>query len=112
MTLTMQPISRADLLAIPAKRRWDAICSYVDHNVTQNVRQAATLGKTCYMFVVPPKHKSMASTYPPPYEVTPDDIVEGLRAKFPDCKIDFAEEIVETRPGVREIRSGIMIDWS
>ncbi len=103
--------SRTDLQAIPAKRRLDAIRSYIDHNITQNVQMAATLGKTSYLFVVP-ANRSNGGSYPPPYIVTPEDIVEGLKAKFPGCDIEFSEEWVDVRPGVREHRSGIKIDWS
>jgi hypothetical protein len=103
--------SRADLQAIPAKRRLDAIRSYIDHHVDQNVRLAATLGKTNYMFVIP-KPSHMVQSHPPAYVVTPDDIIDGLKAKYPGCDIEFSEEWVETRPGVRVHRSGIRIEWS
>jgi hypothetical protein len=103
--------SRADLRAIPAKRRLDAIQRYIDHQVDQNVRLAATLGNTNYLFVIP-KSTHMGQSHPPAYVVTPDDIVEGLKAKYPGCDVEFSEEWVETRPGVREHRSGIRIDWS
>ena len=104
-------LSRAELQAIPAKRRLDAIRSYIDHHVHQNVQLAAALGKTSYLFVIP-KSTNMGQSHPPAYVVTPDDIVEGLKAKFPGCDVEFNEEWVETRPGVREHRSGIKIDWS
>lgn len=102
--------SRAELQAIPAKRRLEAIQRYVDRNIVQNVQTAAAAGDTSYMFVVPKAERP--NCYPPPYVVTPDDILEGLKAKFPGCDIEFTEEWVETRPGVRVHRSGIRIDWS
>jgi hypothetical protein len=104
-------LSRADLQAIPAKRRLDAIQRYVDHHVGLNVQHAAAAGETNYLFVIP-KVASMGKSYPPAYEVTPYDIVEGLKAKYPGCDVEFGEEWVETRPGVRVHRSGIKIDWS
>jgi hypothetical protein len=103
--------SRADLQAIPAKRRLDAIRSYIDHHVDQNVRLAATLGKTNYLFVIP-KPSHMGQSHPPAYVVTPDDIIDGLKVKFPGCDLEFSEEWVDVRPGVREHRAGIRIDWS
>ena len=104
-------ISRAELQAIPEKRRREAIQRYVDHHVPQNVQLAAALGKTSYLFVIP-KSTNMGHSHPPAYEVTPYDIMEGLKAKFPGCDIEFSEEWVDVRPGVREHRSGIRIDWS
>jgi hypothetical protein len=104
--------SRADLQAIPAKRRLEAIQGYVEnYQIYQSVYNAAAAGKTSYLHVIP-KTGSMGSCYPPPYIVTPDDIVEGLRAKFPDCDVVHSEEWVDVRPGVREHRKGILIDWS
>lgn len=103
-------LSRADLQAIPAKRRLEAIQRYVDHHVGLNVQHAAAAGKTNYLFVIPKAERP--NCYPPPYVVTRDDIIDGLQAKFPGCGIEFSEEWVETRPGVREHRSGIKIDWS
>jgi hypothetical protein len=104
-------LSRAELQAIPAKRRLEAIQGYVDHHVGLNVQHAAAAGKTNYLFVIP-KSTHMVQSHPPAYVVTRDDIIDGLQAKFPGCGIEFSEEWVETRPGVREHRSGIKIDWS
>ena len=105
-----QTLSRAELQAIPAQRRLEAIQRYVDQ-IYQPVYGAAASGKTSYLYV-PPKTSGMARSHPPTYEVTPSDIIEGLTAKFPDCKIAYSEEWVDVRPGVREQRSGILIDWS
>ena len=102
-------LSRADLQAIPAKRRLDAIRRYIDHHLGQNVQNAAALGKTSYLFVIP-RPETMRHAHE--YVVTNDDIIEGLKAKFPECDIEFSEEWVDVRPGVREHRSGIRIDWS
>lgn len=101
--------SRAELQAIPAKRRLEAIQRYVDRNIVQNVQSAAALGQTSYLFAIPPPERMRHAHE---YVVTPDDIAEGLQAKFPGCDIEFTEEWVETRPGVRVHRSGIRIDWS
>jgi hypothetical protein len=54
----------------------------------------------------------MPKSYPPAYVVTPDDLIEGLRVKFPGCDISHSEEWIDVRPGVREHRKGILIDWS
>jgi hypothetical protein len=101
--------SRADLQAIPAKRRLDAIRRYIDHHLGQNVQSAAALGQTSYLFVIPPPERMRHAHE---YLVTPDDMIDGLKAKFPGCDLEFSEEWVETRPGVRVHRSGIRIEWS
>ena len=102
-------LSRADLQAIPAKRRLEAIRRYIDNHLGQGVQTAAALGQTSYLFAIPPPERMRHAHE---YVVTPDDIVDGLQVKFPGCGIEFTEEWVETRPGVRVHRSGIRIDWS
>ena len=104
-------MSRADLQAIPAKRRLEAIRYYVDNTFQQPIQNAAAAGKTSYLCVIP-SNRGMAKSYPPAYEVTPDDIIEGLRAKFPGCDVRHLEEWVDVSPGLREHRKGILIDWS
>jgi hypothetical protein len=104
--------SRADLQAIPAKRRLEAIQGYVDnYQIYQSVYNAAATGKTSYLHVIPANSRGCKS-YPPAYEVTPDDIVEGLRAKFPGCDVLHSEEWVDIGPDAQVRRKGIKIDWS
>lgn len=104
-------VSRAELQALPEKRRLQAISRYLDSNVSMIIHRAAEMGKTSYLYVIPP-NSNHGSCNPPAYIVTPGDMVEGLKVKYPGCGVEFSEEWVETRPGVREHRSGILIDWS
>jgi hypothetical protein len=106
-------LSRASLQAAPAERRLDAIRCFIEGaNTGHAVKNAAALGKTSYLVAVPKDNRSGAQCHPPPYIVTPADILEGLKAKFPGCDVELHEEWVDVRPGVREQRSGIRIDWS
>jgi len=41
-----------------------------------------------------------------------DELLTGLKEKFPDCSVSFHEDWVETRQGVKELKKGILIDWS
>ena len=98
--------SRASLQAAPAERRLAAIRHFIDDNHNKTgiaVQNAAALGKTSYLF---------ALSIPPHFTLTSADILEGLKAKFPGCDVELHEEWVDVRPGVREHRSGILIDWS
>jgi len=106
-----QTFSRAKLQAIPEERRLKAIVTYIDHNVHGLVLNAAACGKTSYLYVMP-KPNSMGRPLPPAYEVTLADVIEGASAKFPGCKVGFSDEWVDVRPGVREHREGVLIDWS
>ncbi len=102
--------SRDDLQAIPAKRRLEAIRSHIDHTLSMTVQQVAATGKTSYLYVIP--SSSGIGGCRSAYVVTPDDLIEGLRVKFPGCEISHSEEWIDVRPGVREHRKGILIDWS
>lgn len=102
-----QTVSRSELQAIPIKRRLEAIQKYVDNFIYNSVYEASALGKTSYLHPMP-----KPQTQPHVYQLTSNDLVEGCTAKFPGCKVSFSEEWVDVRPGVREHRSGILIDWS
>ena len=41
-----------------------------------------------------------------------DEIVEGLKEKFPDCLVNFLEDWVGTQKGVRVLKKCIKIHWS
>jgi hypothetical protein len=45
-------------------------------------------------------------------ETPSEQLLAGLREKFPGCTISLQEDWVETRQGVKELKKGIMIDWS
>jgi hypothetical protein len=104
--------SRASLQAAPAERRLADIRQAIDANCDHTgraVQAAAALGKTSYLVALPLRY---SSGLPPDPTLTPADILEGLKAKFPGCDVELHEEWVDVRPGVREHRSGIRIDWS
>ena len=48
------------------------------------------------------------------YTLTIDDLLEGYRAKFPDCKVEYGEtwEASPKNPNQMNKKSGIVIDWS
>jgi hypothetical protein len=106
------PVTRAQLQAIPVKRRLDAIQEYIDRNVSQQVHLAAFTA-TSYFAPLPGPAPTNPPPIPPPYHVTGADLLEGLRAKYPDSCVMFYEKPVPTnRPGVTEQHMGILIDWS
>ena len=49
---------------------------------------------------------------PDPPEPPSDELLAALKEKFPDCGVSFQEDWVETRQGVKELKKGILIDWS
>ena len=107
-----QTFSRAKLQGIPAERRRQAIVNHVEW-MHQQVIDAAAMGKTSYIHSYAPQLVASARcTAPGQYVPTKDDIIEGLKVKFPDCDVSYVEEWVDVRHGVREQKVGIKIDWS
>ncbi len=41
-----------------------------------------------------------------------DEIIEYLKEKFPDSKIQYEEQWHDVAPGRRELKKGILVDWS
>ncbi len=48
---------------------------------------------------------------PPPYQITSDSVSLFQRI-FPDCTVTYVEDWFDTKPGVKEFKKGILIDWS
>ena len=106
--------SREYLRDLPEKRRRDAISQAVS-NLQSQVIQAATAGKVFHLVDLKQfahMRTSGVHYHPPPYIPTDQDLVEGFKNKFPDCKVEYTEMWEDVRPGVREQKKGILIDWS
>jgi hypothetical protein len=41
-----------------------------------------------------------------------EEIIEYLKEKFPDCKVSYEEQWHDVAPGRRELKKGILVDWS
>jgi hypothetical protein len=41
-----------------------------------------------------------------------EEIIEFLKEKFPDSKISYEEQWQDVAPGRRELKKGILVDWS
>ncbi len=106
--------SRDYLRDLPAKRRRDAITNAVNHLQGQ-VIEAATYGKAFYVVDLTHYEKMRnggACQHPSMYIPTNDDLIEGFANRFPDCRVEYTEIWEDVRPGVRQQRKGILIDWS
>jgi hypothetical protein len=85
-------------------------------SVTQHVNQhsgmvvgAARDGKTQYTVEM-----SSSGVRCGNYVPTVDDLLEGYRLKFPDCRVEYGEtwEPLPRNPNQMVKKSGIIIDWS
>jgi hypothetical protein len=106
--------TRKYLRDLPDKRRRDAISQAVA-NLRDRVIEAANAGKVFHLVNIQQFaiwRNSKPSCYPPPYIPTDEDLVEGFKNTFPDCKVEYTEMWEDIRPGVREQKKGILVDWS
>ncbi len=107
--------TREYLQDLPEKCRRDAIRQAMATLQTQVVN-AATEGKTCCIVDISHfirlRNSNLSGIHPKPYIPTIEDLVEGLDETFPDSKVEYVEKWEDIRPGVREQKKGILVDWS
>jgi len=140
MNMNSQTLSRQYLQGLPEAQRRQMIENDVFRlfqQIAQPVQNAALKGETRYLHdmsqwmaqqgellrqhqqrVAQTAHFSKAEAQllqqkgPAPPEPPSDELLAGLKEKFPDCGVSFQEDWVETRQGVKELKKGILIDWS
>jgi hypothetical protein len=89
----------------------------------QGQRQLTLLGRTVEISIKEAKFNQQMEAYRRAHKggvyedlVPPEDrseeLLAGLKEKFPDCSLSFQEDWIETRQGVKELKKGILIDWS
>ena len=62
-------------------------------------------GKSCYFL---PEEFYIGLDRSPCKSLTDEDIVELLKEKFPDCRVSLQEVLFDSR----QVKKGILIDWS
>ena len=98
---------KAEEAAAEARMR-DRVKVVVAHTIAPQVLEAARTKATFYLWEGSPQVHGVKS----------DDLLRGLREKFPECTVTLAEEWVDvpnrqpSQPPTRVLKSGIKIDWS
>lgn len=88
-----------------AKIRMEAVITHVQQH-SHLILCAAREGKTQYVVGIPSQHGE--------HRLTLDDLLDGYRAKFPDCNVENGEswEASPRNPNQLNKKTGIIIDWS
>ena len=88
--------------------RVQAVMRHVESH-HQLILGAAREGKTHYTIETTPDGFQCGG-----YTPTIEDLLEGYRIKFPDCKVEYGEswEPSPRNPNQMNRKSGIIIDWS
>lgn len=112
----MRPKFTAEQLNnLPAQKRAEKIAVYVDR-VVSRLLEFAEKGKTG--FIYDEKHWTYYSQgghgFSSYSDVKPtmEELTIALQERFPDSKVELQETWIDVRPGLREQRSQIILDWT
>jgi hypothetical protein len=108
--MNSQVYSRDYLQSMPEQRKQQVIDGIVNQ-FCGSLMNAAAEGKTSYMYVRPTNNGPI-SCWPPQPVVTDAELIAGFITRFPGCKIYYEETWVESGPTTRNLKKGIVIDWS
>lgn len=114
LTLPMmfqQTFTREKLQNLAEEHRLRQLAHFIDSQVANGVVCAATQGRTSFLYEGSPH-------YPQQQTPTNDELMTGLRLKFPGTTVSLSEEWVDVAPRhphlplTRVLKKGIKIDWS
>jgi hypothetical protein len=112
--------SREELQALPMKQKIAWIQRITDE-ATHPVNSQAGLGMTSYLWEMDETKLAQCFAQNGGRGVLPftlDELMQGLRARFPGCKVDRVEEWMDVptrmagQQPTRILKSGIKIDWA
>lgn len=110
--MTDQVFSRSYLQGIPEMNRKRMINNIIEGFINE-LRAAASAGKTFYMYDPITSTQHRICSYPPPLPPpTTEELISAFQLKFPDCDVSYEEVWIETSPTKRTLKKGIRIDWS
>jgi len=106
-----QTISRHELLGMRDKHKMAFIVQCIE-NLSHGVLHAARSGETRHMIEV--RNERATGWTGEQYVPTNEDLIEGFRAKFPGCNVQYEESWVTLprTPNQMHKKSGIIVDWS
>jgi hypothetical protein len=96
---------------LPRQHRLEMMRLILTQIYHSQIKPIATSGCTSYKFTNF-KHQGQSGLPYSGYSPTPEDFVEGFKSMFPGCRVEYTDTWEETRPGVREQKRFILIDWS
>ncbi len=112
--------SREELLGLHLKQKQSRL-QQIAENQSTAIHGAARIGQTNYLWEMDETKFAqylVQMNYRDCPPITLDEVMEALRARFPGCKVERAEEWVDVpnrhhgQPPTRALKSGIKIDWA
>lgn len=108
--------SREQLQGLQAEHKREQLFQFIEYHISNRVITAAKEGKTEFFWrgLHPVDNGKGALT--PANQASPwytnDELIKALLEKFPGTSVGYQETWEEVRPGVKEQRKGILINWS
>jgi hypothetical protein len=113
--------SREDLQNLPQKVRKQHVDDIIS-SFAQSVYQSASIGKTSYHYQLKEQQKNSfqvqqemqlraAGVYVP-VSPTNEELIQGCKERFPGCSISYEEIWVGRENDTKQLKKGILIDWS
>jgi DNA-binding transcriptional MerR regulator len=108
-----QTFTREKLQGLAEEHRLQQLTHFIDSQIANHVIGCASQGKTSFLY----EQREDMIRNPHQYVPTDEELVAGLRVKFPGAAIarteEWVDEIVRTgRPPTRVLKKGVKIDWS
>ena len=116
-----QTYSREHLQSLYRKNCLQVVKQQVEAMSHAVVRAASQGNKTSHAIAIPKQisqsydmvlSRAMNGIADCTYIPTNDDLVEGFKQMFPGCSVTLKDDWVDVRPGVREQKTVIVVDWS
>jgi hypothetical protein len=108
----MRTISRKELQTLQNKRREEDMTTIVD-SIAESVVSAAEIGEEVYKLTQRAYEEFRQIGFTQIlYRPSLEELLDPLRAKFPDVDIRYVEELREYRRGFYQKETMIVINWS
>lgn len=117
--LTMEfkeTFTREKLQGLAEERRLQQLAAFINNRIAPSVTQTAMVGKTSFLYERPDSTNPIQHAHE--YIPADEELMDGLRIKFPGCTVTQSEEWVDvpakrlSDPPTRVLKKGIKIDWS
>ena len=105
-----ETFAREKLQGLAEERRLLNLTTFINNHVAPHVLSAATIGKTSFLY----ERTTVGGRDAP----TDEELINGLKIKFPGSSVTLSEEWVDEPPRrmgaplTRVLKKGIKIDWS
>ena len=106
--MSSETFSRSYLKGLPEQRKQQYIESLLTRRIVGDVIVTAESGLTSYMYEPTP-----GRGYNPPHlPITHEDYIAAFQRKFPECTVSYQEIWMNTGANTKNLKKGIVIDWS